>query len=32
MKKQFYAFAAIIVFAASAFTAITAIDWKIADT
>ncbi|MEI8112603.1 MAG: YceI family protein [Bacteroidia bacterium] len=32
MKKQFYVFAAIIVFAASAFAAIQSMDWKIADT
>ncbi len=32
MKKHFYLFAAILVFAASAFTAIQSMEWKIADT
>jgi len=31
MKKHFYVFAAILVFAVSAFTAVQSIDWKIAD-
>ena len=31
MKKHFYLFAAILVFAASAFTAIQSVDWKISD-
>jgi len=32
MKKHFYLFAALVVFAASAFTAFQSMDWKIADT
>jgi polyisoprenoid-binding protein YceI len=32
MKKHFYLFAALVVFAASAFTAIQSMDWKIAET
>src|SRR5665647_15035 len=32
MKRHFYAFAAIVIFFASAFTAFQSVDWKIADS
>jgi polyisoprenoid-binding protein YceI len=32
MKRHFYAFAAVLIFIASAFTAFQSVDWKIADS